>query len=188
MSGESAIEWRAAVELRAASPGKLQGYAAVYNVASQDLGGFVETVDARAFDRSLAKPDGIVALYDHDRRAILGRVGAGTLKLSSDTRGLAFEIALPSTSVGKDLQVLVERGDVAGASFAFTTPKGGDRWDFSAPIAKRTLLDVDLREITVTASPAYLETSVAARAMAHAMRIAPGQRGLAWAYLQTLGA
>jgi len=159
-----ALEVRTAVELRATSAGRLEGYAAVFDSSSQDLGGFTESVRPGAFKRSLASPAGILALYDHDSRSILGRVGAGTLRLVEDTRGLQFEIDLPETSIGSDLSVLVKRGDVSGASFAFTTPKGGDHWTRSAEgDPHRELIDVDLREITVTANPAYLDTEVAKR-------------------------
>jgi Escherichia/Staphylococcus phage prohead protease len=158
-----ALEVRSATELRASSAGRLEGYAAVFGKPSQDLGGFTESVRPGAFTRSLASPAGILALYDHDTRSILGRVGAGTLRLMEDTRGLQFEIDLPDTTVGKDLSVLIQRGDIAGASFAFTTPKGGDHWSLRDGDPHRELLDVDLREITVTANPAYLDTEVAKR-------------------------
>ena len=161
MSG--ALEVRSAIELRASGAGRLEGYAAVFGKPSQDLGGFTESVRRGAFTRSLASPAGILALYDHDSRSILGRVGAGTLRLAEDTRGLHFEIDLPQTSIGGDLAVLVQRGDVAGASFAFTTPKGGDHWSLRDGNPHRELLDVNLHEITVTANPAYLDTEVAKR-------------------------
>jgi len=122
-----------------------------------------------AFKRSLAAGADVVALVAHDSRMILGRSGAGTLSLSEDARGLRFEIDVPPTTAARDLLVSVERGDVAGASFAFTVPKGGDRWTFhrSGP-ATRDLLDVDLRDITITAMPAYPDTSVALRSMSEA--------------------
>jgi len=159
------LERRTAVELRATSPGRLEGYAAVFNAPSHDLGGFVERVRPGAFARSLKAADSIRALYDHDRASVLGRVGAGTLRLTEDQRGLRFEIDLPETSVGKDLAVLVERGDVAGASFAFRVPEGGDEWRNGTDGVERDLLDIDLHEITVTADPAYPDTSVAKRRM-----------------------
>jgi hypothetical protein len=161
------LERRAAIELRAV-PGekpKLRGYAAVFNSPSRDLGGFVEYVRPGAFRRSLAAGADVVALVAHDTGLILGRTGAGTLTLVEDTKGLLFEIAVPPTTAARDLLISVERGDVAGASFAFTTPAGGDRWDFKSKPAKRELLDVDLFDVTVTAIPAYPETSVALRSM-----------------------
>jgi HK97 family phage prohead protease len=96
---------------------------------------------------------------------VLGRRSAGTLRLHEDQRGLAFEIDLPQTMAAADLLVSVERGDVRGASFAFSTPKGGDKWEMRGGQVVRELLDVDLHEITVTAQPAYLDTDVARRAL-----------------------
>ncbi len=157
------LERRSAAELRAVSPGRLEGYAAVFGVSSVDLGGFREIVRSGAFSRSLNTSQQVRALYDHDGRSVLGRVGAGTLRLAADTRGLHFEIDLPGTTVAKDLSVLVERGDVAGASFAFTVPDGGDEWRSTDTGIIRELIDVDLHEITVTADPAYPDTTVAKR-------------------------
>lgn len=161
----AAIEIRRISDIKAAQNGRLEGYAAVFNSDSQDLGGFVESIRPGAFTRSLKNANNILALYDHDRKAILGRVGAGTLRLEQDQRGLKFQIDLPDTSIGKDLAVLVGRGDVAGASFAFSVPKGGDKWSRRNLTAHRELIDVNLHEITVTADPAYLDTSVAKRRM-----------------------
>ncbi len=55
---------------------------------------------------------------------------------------------------------LAERGDLGGMSFGFMVPKGGEEWDGE----KRTLLKVDLKEISVVpAWPAYPDTSLALR-------------------------
>lgn len=168
MKSAPGTERRAAFELRAVSGEKprLVGYAAVFDKPSRDLGGFVEFVRPGAFKRSLAGGADVVALVSHDTRMILGRTGAGTLTVSEDGKGLAFDVELPPTSAARDLLVSVERGDVSGASFAFTTPKGGDRWTFAKDgPAQRELLDVDLLDITVTPLPAYPDTSVARRSL-----------------------
>ncbi len=157
------LEIRNAIELRSPSPGRLEGYAAVFGATSRDLGGFTESIRRGAFARSLAKPENISALFDHDRRSLLGRVESGTLELKEDSRGLWFGVDLPATTAGNDLAVLVERGDVAGASFAFRTLK--DEWDMTGSIPHRQLLDVELHEITITADPAYPDTEVAKRSM-----------------------
>lgn len=162
---EGALEIRRMSNLTLSGQGKLVGYGAVFDSPSQDLGGFVEIIKPGAFSRSLNNPEKILALYDHDTRSILGKVESGTLKLSEDNKGLRYEIDLPDTTVGRDLGVLVERGDVSGASFAFTVPKGGDRWYESDGKAHRELVDINLHEITITADPAYLDTSVAKRSM-----------------------
>ncbi len=161
----NSFEIRSGGDLRAVSPGKLAGYAAIYNSHSQDLGGFVERIMPGAFKRSLSQPDHIRALLEHDPQRLLGRVGSRTLSLQEDTKGLYFELSLPDTSYGRDLGVLVERGDISGCSFGFRCPKGGDHWDVRADQVVRDLITVDLQEITVTANPAYLDTTVAKRSM-----------------------
>jgi HK97 family phage prohead protease len=159
------FEIRSGGNLRAVSPGKLTGYAAVYGSLSQDLGGFVEVIRPGAFTRSLSGNDGIRALYEHDAHKLLGNTRSGTLKLTEDAHGLAFELSLPSTSYATDLGVLVERGDIAGCSFGFTVPAGGDAWEMRAGQLTRDLIAVDLQEITITSNPAYRDTTVAVRSM-----------------------
>jgi HK97 family phage prohead protease len=164
--GAEHFEVRAAVgRLTLPSPGRLVGHAAVFD-SPADMGEFIETVKPFAFERALRKPGAILALYDHERRSVLGRVSSGTLKLAEDSKGLAFELQLPDTTVGRDLAVLVERGDVSGCSFAFRCfAPGGDKWEHRAGRLHRDLLSLDLREVTVTPTPAYPDTTVAKRSM-----------------------
>ncbi|QIG92880.1 HK97 family phage prohead protease [Bradyrhizobium sp. 6(2017)] len=163
------FERRVALELRAGGDKKsprLVGHAAVFNSPSQDLGGFTEIIRPGAFARSLASVDyDQLALVQHMPQLVLGRRSAGTLRLSEDQRGLAFEIDVPETSAARDLLVSVQRGDVRGASFAFSTPKNGDRWEVRGEKVIRELLDVNLHEVTITAQPAYVDTSVALRSL-----------------------
>lgn len=178
------MERRGAIEFRAAAGNRLEGFAAVYNSLSEDLGGFVEVIRPGAFSRSLsAKPD-VLALFDHDARHVLGRTKAGTLRLEDDAKGLRFSIDVPQTQTGRDLLVSVGRGDISGASFAFTTKE--DRWLPGNSGMLRELLDVDLLDVTITANPAYPETEVARRALEQAGT--PLRSILARRYLQTLEA
>lgn len=138
--------------------------------APANLGEFTETVRPGAFTRALAeRGDSILALYDHERRSVLGRTGAGTLNLREDARGLAFSLDLPDTSLGRDLAVMVKRGDVNGCSFAFRVHDDGDAWDMRDGVMHRELRSVDLSEITITPQPAYADTSVAVRSMPFGM-------------------
>lgn len=140
---------------------KLTGYAARFNVET-DLGEFIEVIRPGAFTRTLAAATAanVRAIYEHDGKALLGRLGAGTLRLEEDADGLKFELDLPETTLGRDLAELVKRGDVAGCSFGFLPV--ADAWtDGVKPV--RELRDVDLFEITITASPAYDATTVQVR-------------------------
>ncbi|CAJ0867097.1 hypothetical protein AMST5_01921 [freshwater sediment metagenome] len=149
------------IELRTAGafPRRLEGYAAVFETETR-IGDFVETIRAGAFKDTLSAGRDILALADHDTRALLARTRSGTLKLAEDTRGLHFEISLPDTALGRDLHALAERGDIGGASFGFTVPKGGEAWSGN----RRELRAVDLAEISIVQSwPAYQNTVVEAR-------------------------
>lgn len=136
----------------------LYGYAALFN-SETTMGDFAEVIRPGAFSRTLSAPTAanIRAIYEHDNRSLLGRVGSSTLRLREDERGLAFELDLPDTNLGRDLAELVKRGDVSGCSFGFIPTK--ETWLSNL----RELRDVDLHEITLTASPAYPETSVQVR-------------------------
>jgi HK97 family phage prohead protease len=150
-------EFRDGQGLNIAAPGRLTGYAAVFGSESVDLGGFKEVIRAGAFSRSLKSGENIQALWQHDGKSLLGTTKAGTLRLNEDAKGLRFEIDLPDTTTGRDLGELVSRGDVNGCSFGFIAQK--DQWTGD----RRELIDVDLFEITITPSPAYLDTEVAKR-------------------------
>ncbi|WP_038207912.1 HK97 family phage prohead protease [Xenophilus azovorans] len=155
------LEIRSTGSLR--SEGKtLRGYAAVFN-SEADLGGFVEVIRNGAFRKTLESGSNIRALYHHQGDALLGTTRGGTLQLREDTHGLAFTLALPDTTHGRDLAVLVDRGDVAGCSFGFRVADGGDRWEQRGAQLVRELLSVDLAEITLTSDPAYADTTVALR-------------------------
>ena len=156
------LELRGHGTLKATGNKTLTGYAAVFN-SEANLGQFSEIVGA--FAKSLATGSNIRALYHHDGSALLGTTRGGTLQLRETPQGLAFELALPDTTHGRDLAILVDRGDVAGCSFGFRVPDGGDRWEERGSTLVRELLNVDLVEITLTSDPAYQDTTVALRNM-----------------------
>jgi HK97 family phage prohead protease len=157
------------IELRA-SAGKNQvgGYAAMFGVPSQDLGGFIEQIAPGAFDQSLAAGDDVLARAEHDSRMLLGRRSSGTLRLSVDGVGLRYEVDLPETSVGNDVRVLCARGDIKQSSFAFFVedPERDQSWSVTeGGMPLRTLKRVSLVDVAPVASPAYLQTTVSARAL-----------------------
>lgn len=161
MTGHADIE-RRALELRAVAGSRIEGYAAIFNSPSEDLGGFIETIRPGAFASSLRRGDDVFALVDHDMRAILGRRSAGTLRLSEDGKGLFFSLDVANTSAGRDVLESVGRGDVRGASFGFRAKQ--DAWVKGAP-HRRELIEVDLLDITLTATPAYPATVVSRRSL-----------------------
>lgn len=160
------LERRAALEVRA-SGRKLSGYVARFDSEAR-IGSFREVIRRGAFRASLDSGADILALADHDPKAVLGRTRSRSLTLSEDAEGLAFSLQLPDTQAGRDLVALAERGDLGGCSFGFTVPTGGDHWTGDL----RELRAVTLAEVSiVSAWPAYANTSVALRSREPAAQV-----------------
>lgn len=142
----------------------VSGYAARFDVKSGVIAGsFREIIRPGAFRETLANNADVVLTVNHDGARLLARTKSGTLRLREDKIGLRFEADLPDTSLAKDVGVLVERGDLDSMSFAFT--KTRDAWgEDEDGIPLRELLAVNLRDVTITATPAYPDgTSVSVR-------------------------
>jgi HK97 family phage prohead protease len=147
----------------------ITGYAAVFNIRSVDFGGWSEMVSPTAFTRTLQESPDVLCLYNHHSGKVLGRTKSGTLSLEVDSVGLKFTCALPDTTVANDMIVSIERGDTDGCSFGFVTES--DVWTSQDDgSALRTLLDVTLYEVTITAEPAYPSTSVSLRSAPKELR------------------
>jgi uncharacterized protein len=153
------VEVRKAGERR-----RIGGYAAKFNTRSQNLGGFVETINPTFFNKS--KGDGwpdVMARYNHDDNMLLGTTAGGTLKLSVDSTGLVYDVDPPQSR--SDILELVERGDVHKSSFAFVAFE--DDWgltDEDFPL--RSLISGRLIDVAPVNTPAYLDTSSGLRSLA----------------------
>ncbi len=154
----------APVERRADGDGKVTvaGYAAVFGEWADIYGWFEETVARGAFTNTLRTAD-VRAYFDHARGRVLGRSTAGTLRLNEDAKGLAVEIDLPDTTDGRDVATLIERGDVSGMSFGFSVLR--QEWDETVDPPRRTILEVELREVSIVSEPAYEGTTIAMRSL-----------------------
>jgi HK97 family phage prohead protease len=127
------------------------GYAAVFDSPSEPLP-FIERITPGAFAQSLASRNEIKMFVNHDTTRVLASKRAGTLRLSEDAYGLRVEADLPPTTDGKDLAILMQRGDVDSMSFGFSVPAGGDSWSNDG--STRQLNEVRLHEVSiVTAFP-----------------------------------
>lgn len=152
------METRAIKTELTADNNKLVGYAAVFNSETTITEGnrtFVERIAPGAFRNSLNRD--IIATFNHNENNFLGRTSSGTLRVFEDNVGLRFEIDLPQFAT--ELRELVARGDVRGASFAFSVNKGGETWNGST----RTLTDLTVYELGAVINPAYPQTAVGLR-------------------------
>ena len=154
----------------AATGRTVSGYAALFNVRSQNMGSdaspFHEIILPGAFDDVLTGD--VVSLFNHNPDLILARSnsGKGTLALSVDSVGLKYQFEAPETTVGNDLLESIKRGDVCGSSFAFTVADGGDTWTPEGKGTLRTITKIGrLYDASPVVNPAYADTTVTARGM-----------------------
>lgn len=142
----------------------IEGHAAVFDKLSQNLGGFVERVERGAFAKTIREAD-VRALFNHDENLVLGRNVAGTLDLAEDDSGLYYRINPPDTTYARDLMTVLERRDVSQSSFAFMTIE--DDWGLSEQdFPLRSLVQVQLVDVSPVTYPAYLDTDSGPRSAA----------------------
>lgn len=140
--------------------------------------GFFEQIEAGAFDRTLADPaTDVRMLIDHTPALLVSRQSAGDLRLSLDDVGLAAESDLDQeVTYVADFTRNVRARRITGMSFGFIVVR--DDWttvdvtatddkgkQYSTKAELRSLLDVDLIEVSGCTFPAYTDTDAALRAM-----------------------
>lgn len=162
---------RVDVQLLEARSGKgnrtIGGYAAVFNRPSDNLGGFIERIDNRFFNKSKADNwPAVVCRYNHADEFLLGTTRAGTLRLSLDGTGLDYAVDLPECR--SDVYELVSRGDISQSSFAFQAFE--DDWGMSDQgYPLRTLVSGRLIDVAPVNIPAYRDATVGLRSLASHM-------------------
>lgn len=147
----------------------VSGYAIRFMEESVDLGGFIERIHPEAISIDQIRNSDIFAFFNHDNEKVLGRTGAGTLKLDLRDDGLYYEIDVPDTVAGNELLEHIKRGEMYGTSFAFSLPSddSGDIWsrDEDGNIY-RDITNIEiLYEISPVFSPAYPTTTISARSL-----------------------
>jgi HK97 family phage prohead protease len=177
MSTQREVRFFHGAELRAGggtnqndAPPFLEGYASIFNSASQNLGGFKERIMPGTFARALKEKQDVRFLFNHSADCgVLGRTKSGTLALKEDLHGLFFHCDLPDTTQARDLHTSISRGDLDSCSFAFSVAPGGESWseeedeETNSFIPMRMLSDVDLMDCSAVVFPAYTSTSLTAR-------------------------
>lgn len=159
-------ETRAEGEM-AETPTVLRGHAAVFNSPTNIWDMFEEQIAPGAFVAAVERDD-VRALWNHDPSVVLGRNRAGTLELEEDEKGLHVVIHPPDTQAGRDALTSVARGDVTQMSFSFRAIR--EAWEErEGKLPLRTLLEVELFEISPVTFPAYEATEISARSAAQAI-------------------
>lgn len=133
--------------------------------------GVVERVMPTFFDAALSENQDVRGLTNHDANMLLGRTGAGTMRLSKSSAGLAYSIDGSDTQASHDTQTNIKRGDMTGSSFSFTVRT--ETWTKEdrdgVEIEVRELNEVDtLFDVGPVTFPAYKATTADARTEARA--------------------
>lgn len=108
------------VEEREAKSGDFTGHAAVFNQPTIIGGrgfGFVEVIAPNAFANVLRQD--VRFLVNHEGLP-LARTSNNSLMLMQDHLGLRNDAVIAPTAMGRDVVILLQRGDINQQSFAFT--------------------------------------------------------------------
>lgn len=163
-SGPHTVEARAwsGVELResqAEGGVRVVGYASTYDQpypiwGGPEAGGFMETIAAGAFDKSVRERDDVRFLLNHDG-VPLARTKSGTMTLEADDIGLLVDADLdPGSPIVAGLRSAMGRGDMDQMSFAFEVTQ--QQW--SPDWSERRITEVRLFDVSVVTYPANDQT------------------------------
>lgn len=148
----------------------IEGYAAVFDsetlIGSEDWG-FYESIDRGAFEG--VKMKDVPLKYNHsDAVPILARTRNRSLALTVDERGLFIRAELLDTTDSRDMYKRIKAGLIDKMSLAFTVKDEDVRYEKNS-LAHRKILRFDrIFDVSVVDTPAYDDTSIYARSLAHA--------------------
>jgi HK97 family phage prohead protease len=147
------------LELRQEGDGPLRIEMFIPYDVETDVFWFREVIRPGFFARALTEDQDVVAWYQHGEggRLPLGRVSSGNLTLTESPAGLRAIATPPERPWVADLVESVRRGDVNGASFAFSPTR--ERWteeEGKPPL--RELLDGEIWDVSPVVFPAYPST------------------------------
>ncbi|AWD90235.1 prohead protease [Dickeya phage Sucellus] len=136
----------------------ITGYAAVYDIESDGLP-WVETYSRGCFDGadySMCK-----CLWNHDEKIVLSSTKSGSLKITTDNRGVFYSSAC---AVNDYIEAVVlgplRRGDVDKSSIRFIVDEDEWRYDEANAIAYRSIIKVSkVLDVSPVTFPAYSSAS-----------------------------
>ena len=156
----------------------IEGYAVRFNspsaaFAEDETARVVEYIAPEALPREFIDSQDVKMTLYHDFTRLLARSkrGQGTLTYQVDERGVKFRFEAPGTADGDMALELVERGDIDGCSFMFSTYYNDRDYvsrevrvgaDGKQEIVYTVRKITGLYDFTLTPNPAYPETSVTA--------------------------
>lgn len=162
------VEDSLVVELRDDSAPKIRGIAPPWDSLSVDLGGFREKFASTAFDKILSKKRiDVPLLFNHDDSKVLARTTNGTLRITKEDRGLAYEADPIDTPTAAEVLTLIRTKTIFGSSFAFTTSEKGETWteDERGNVVRTITEATGLYDISPVTRAAYGGSALSARSL-----------------------
>lgn len=156
---------------------KIVGYAARFNVKSDDLGGYREVIQPGAFSESLRSKQEVFALWNHDSAKPFARTGNGSLVLEERDEGLWMEATPDETSWGQDALRSVRAKTVYRTSFGFWIEDHNKDQEFSDDGKLRSIKRAGLFDVSPVTFPAYPQTRIAVRAQRFSALMEDLERG-----------
>lgn len=159
----------------------IEGYALKFGVRSRLLCDwwdyYYEQLEPGCVTREMLDRQDIKLTMFHDRQLILARSnkGTGTLNYEVDAIGVRFWAEMPHTVDGDKALELVQRGDIAGCSFCYSTDEGDsenavsyerlkEKTENGEDILLRHVKRIDnVYDFTLAADPAFEQTTVSRR-------------------------
>lgn len=113
----------------------------------------------KRFERGLD----IEFILNHDKSKLLASTKNNSLFLEEDDVGLFIDATISPTTWGKDTFVLIKDGIIDGLSFGMKVLR--EEWSFKDGFPLRTILEIELFEISALDLPAYPSTYLEARGL-----------------------
>lgn len=125
----------------------VSGYALVFEVPSDNIIGWTETIKRGAVTPETVSNSIVLAKLNHDDNKVLARsyYGKGSLSLSVDEKGLKYDFDAPNTALGDELLEYLKRGDINSSSFAFTISQEPDseKWYKKDGVIYRDIMKIE---------------------------------------------
>lgn len=167
----------------------IEGYALKFGVRSRLLcdwwENYYEILEPGCLSKEVLDDQDIKLTMFHDRQLILARSnkGSGTLSYEVDEVGVKFWAEMPHTADGDKALELVQRGDIAGCSFCYSTDEEDslnavsyerlkEKTQDGKDILLRHVKRIDnVYDFTLAADPAYEQTEVSKREVEESMGV-----------------
>ena len=168
----------------------LDGYAAVFNdwtEITDRQGTFQERIAPGAFARSLGRNLPVLQ-FDHGTHPLIGSIPLGKIKaIGEDAHGLRVRARMSDNWLIEPVRDAIRDGAIAGMSFRFSIPDGGEAWERRDGVDYRTITHANLFEVGPVVFPAYESTSVGVRSRQTALALTDPEVRRGVAALLTLG-